>query len=81
MNNEYILYGIKDSDYFYIINTDPLLFTSNISEAKRYISRINAMNEVINSFTINSHIKKHLLDSFYIATIENNEIIRGIRIL
>ena len=37
MNNDFfILYGTKDKDTYYISNTNPVIWTSDIKESKKY---------------------------------------------
>ena len=76
MNNEeyYILFCKKDMNnqetLFFILNTDPLLFTDDISKAKKYYNRIIAMNQTIKG--VNELIHKRLIDSVYMGIMKDN---------
>ena len=85
MNNEeyYILLCKKDMQnqetLFFILNTDPLLFTDDISKAKKYHNRILAMNTNIKG--IHELIAKRLIDSVYMGIMREGKEVGRVRLI
>lgn len=87
MNNKeyYILFCKKDETptqpevLFFILNTDPLLFTDDISKAKKYHNRIIAMNTKIKG--IHELLAKKLVDSVYMGIMVDDKETGRIRII
>ena len=73
MNSEvYILLGVKDNNFYYISNTNPVMWTSDIRESKRYHSRYSAEVDILRDYdnyrTISSLIGNGKLDVLYLLT-------------
>lgn len=76
MNNEYfILYGTKDKETYYISNTNPVIWTPDIKESKKYYTRYSAEFDVLRDYdnykSITNLINNNKLDVLYVAIIDN----------
>ena len=73
MKEYFILYGTKDKDTFYISNTNPVIWTSDMTESKLYYLRYTAEFEVLRDYdnyrSIISLINNNKLECLYIAYI------------
>lgn len=73
MKEYFILYGTKDKDTFYISNTNPVIWTSDMVESKLYHLRYTAEFEVLRDYnnyrSIISLIDNKKLDCLYLANI------------
>ena len=85
MNNKehYILFCIKNDSnqetIFYVNNIDPLLFTDDISKAKKYTNKILALNcKLDNAYTLKA---KGFIDSMFVGVMEGNNVIGRIRLI
>lgn len=85
MNNYYILFGIKDDKIFYINNTNPILWTSDINYAKIYSDRYTAEYAVLRDWYNFRHISDNIenknLDSFWISICNNTGEIARVKLL
>ena len=72
--DNFILYGIKGIDKFYISNINPITWSSSINEAKRYLSRHNAERDILNDYNnyhfIKANLNNNYLDSLYVAMVD-----------
>ena len=73
MKEYFILYGTKDKDTFYISNTNPVIWTSDITESKLYHLRYTAEFEVLRDYdnyrSIITLINNKKLECLYVAHI------------
>ena len=76
MTNQFILYGTKDNEIYYIGNTNPVIWSSGIKEAKTYLIKYTAEYHVLRDYdnyqVISNLIKSKKLDALYIAEITDN---------
>lgn len=75
MNNDFfILYGTKDKDTYYISNTNPVIWTSDIKESKKYYSKYSAELDVLRDYdnykSISGLINNNKLDNMFVAIID-----------
>ena len=74
MKEYFILYGTKDNDTFYISNTNPVIWTSDIKESKLYHLRYTAEFEVLRDYdnyrSIISLINNKKLDCLYVSQMQ-----------
>ena len=74
-NQFFILYGIKENDIYYISNTNPVIWTSEIEQSKLYFSELSAKISILRDYDnyriISNYIDNKKLDEFYVARIEN----------
>lgn len=78
MDRDYfVLYGTKDKDEYYIGNTNPIIWASNLLDAKKYYNRYSAEYDILRDYDnyrfMTKQIDNNLLDDFYVALIHNNE--------
>ena len=74
----FILYATKDKEIYYISNTNPIIWNSDIKEAKQYYSKYSAELDMLRNYDnykcISSLIFNDKLDSLFVAIIgKNNE--------
>lgn len=76
MYNMYILYGIKDDQKFYIMNTNPVVWASDIRQSKTYPKRYNAEYSILRDYdnyrAIASQLESESLESIYVSLIDSN---------
>lgn len=81
MNNLFILYAVKDNEIYYISNTNPIVWSSNIIESKIYYSKYSAELDILRNYDNYRYISKlfdnNKLDSLYVAVIDINYIEKG----
>ena len=81
----YILYGTKDNLNYYIANTNPIIYSGNLSDSKIYYSRYTAEFDVLRDYdnyrAINKLIESKALDCLFVARIENDEEVGRVKIL
>lgn len=87
MKEYFILFGSKDNDTFYISNTNPVIWTSDIKEAKIYNLRYTAEFKILRDYDtykyISNLINNNKLDCLYISSIsidDNGEYIEKGRV-
>ena len=77
MSNEFfILYGIKDNEIYYISNTNPVIWTSDIKESKQYYSKYSAELDILRDYdnykSVSSLMSNNKLDCLYVAVIDSS---------
>lgn len=77
MKEYIILFATKDNDIFYISNTNPVIWSSDIKDSKLYYTRYTAEFEVLRDYdnykSISTLISNNKLDSLYVATVTVTE--------
>jgi hypothetical protein len=67
----YILFGKKNDNYFYIANTNPVIWAVDIRKVKPFVDRYSAEYAVLRDYDNYQAIKANLnngsLDEFYVA--------------
>lgn len=85
MNNYYLLFGIKDNIIYYVCNTNPILWSPIISQAKIYTDRYTAEYDILRDWYnfrhVSDSIENELLDAFYIAIMNNGIELERIKLL
>ena len=85
--NNFILYGIDpENDIFYISNTNPIIWSTNIDDSKLYYARYPAEYNILRDYdnyrAVSREIESGRLSGFYVAEIDDeNNIIEQNRIL
>lgn len=81
MDNLFILYAQKDNEIYYISNTNPIVWSSNIIESKIYYSKYSAELDILRNYdnyrSISRLFDSNKLDSLYVAVIDINYIEKG----
>jgi hypothetical protein len=77
-NRFFIIKAMKDDYSFFISNTDPVIWTTDITNSKCYTTFDQASNDILRDYENYHAIKKLLdvsqLDSLFVIEIENNVI-------
>lgn len=81
MNNLFILYATKDKDIYYISNTSPIIWSSNIMESKIYYSQYSAELDILRNYenyrSVSKLFDNNKLDGLFVAFIDINYIEKG----
>lgn len=84
-SNYYVLFGMKDNTYFFVCNTNPILWTPLIQQAKFYDDRYNAEYAVLRDWynfrQISDSIDNGVLDSFWIGIMNSGYMLEKIKLL
>jgi hypothetical protein len=85
MNEYYILFGKKDNNIYYVCNTNPILWSPVIQQAKIYTDRYAAEYAVLRDWYNFRHISDNIdngsLDSFWIAIMNINTEVERLKLL
>lgn len=76
LNSFFILEAKKENNSFYVSNTDPIIWTSEIKNSKCYSTEDRASGDILRDYN-NYHAIKNLLDStqidsLFVIEIRNN---------
>ena len=75
MNIKYVLFATKNDRIFYISNTEPFIWSSEISQAKLYDSRYSAEYDILrkyeNYISITKQLESHSIDNVYVSKVIN----------
>lgn len=77
-NDFFILYGTKDKETYYISNTNPVIWNSDIKLSKKYYTKYSAELDILRNYdnykSISSLIENFKLDALYVAIIDGTSI-------
>lgn len=77
MKEFFILYGTKDNEIYYISNTNPVIWSSDINNSKQYISKYSAELDILRDYnnynSISTLLNNNKLDALYVAIIDGTD--------
>ena len=81
----FILYANKDNTSYYIANTNPIIYSQNLSDSKLYYSRYTAEFDILRDYdnyrAVAKQIENKSIDCLYVAQIKDDEEIGRVKIL
>lgn len=76
MRDIFILYGEKDERKYYIRNTNPVIWTTNILNAKIYsndnVAKCDILRDYDNYKNINAQIQSGSINDVYLANLDQS---------